>query len=176
MSEKDRVERDSFFDEDEEDESIEDKYLTFMLNAEEYGLEIKYVTEIIRSQKITEVPDMPSFVKGVINLRGKVIPVMDLHLRFSIKETTYDDFTCVVVIRVDDQAVGLLVDRVSEVLNIPKKEIEPPPQVRKGESSRFVKGMGKAGDKVKILLDAHKLLFEELIDAAGKEAPTIEKN
>ena len=170
MSEKERVERDSFYDDEEEEESIEDKFLTFMLNQEEYGLEIKYVTEIIRIQKITEVPDMPVFVKGVINLRGKVIPVMDLHLRFGIKETVYDDFTCVVVIRVDDQTVGLLVDRVSEVLNIPQNEIEPPPKIKKGESSRFVKGMGKSGDKVKILLDANKMLFEEIKDIANKES------
>lgn len=150
------------FEEEEEGEGVqEDKYLTFLLCNEEYGIEIQYVTEIIGIQDITEVPDMPRYVKGVINLRGRVIPVMDVRLRFGLEERVYDDRTCIVVINIDGQAVGLVVDRVSEVLDIPKGDIEPPPRVRKGEISRFVKAMGKVGEEVKILLNAEKLLFNE---------------
>jgi len=148
-------------DEDENEDTQEDKFLTFVLADEEYGIEIRYVTEIIGMQKITEVPDVPSYIRGVINLRGKVIPVMDVRLRFGLPERPYDERTCIVVINVAEQAVGLIVDRVSEVLDIPKSEIEPPPQVKKGSGSRFIEGLGKVGDTVKILLNAEKLLFDE---------------
>jgi purine-binding chemotaxis protein CheW len=148
-----------FLEDDEGEDTQEGKFLTFILGEEEYGIEIRHVTEIIGIQSITEVPDMPAHVKGVINLRGKVIPVMDVRLRFGMPERPYDDRTCIVVINIDGQAVGLVVDRVSEVLDIPKDDIEPPPAVKRGEESRFVQGMGKVGDKVKILLDARKLLY-----------------
>lgn len=161
MSLKDRLDADLLEEEDElEEDTQEDKYLTFLINQEEYGIEIRYVTEIIGIQSITEVPDMPSYIKGVINLRGKVIPVMDVRIRFGVEERPYDDRTCIVVIQVDDQVVGLIVDRVSEVLDIPKNEIEEPPKVRRGESSRFIQGMGKVGEQVKILLNSHQLLFD----------------
>jgi len=149
-----------FLEDDEGEDTQEGKFLTFVLGGEEYGIEIRHVTEIIGIQSITEVPDMPAHVKGVINLRGKVIPVMDVRLRFGMPERPYDDRTCIVVINIDGQAVGLVVDRVSEVLDIPKDDIEPPPAVKKGEESRFVQGMGKVGDEVKILLDARKLLYD----------------
>jgi purine-binding chemotaxis protein CheW len=150
-----------FLEDDEGEDTQEGKFLTFILGEEEYGIEIRHVTEIIGIQSITEVPDMPAHVKGVINLRGKVIPVMDVRLRFGMPERPYDDRTCIVVINIDGQAVGLVVDRVSEVLDIPKDDIEPPPAVRKGEESRFVQGMGKVGEEVKILLDARKLLYDD---------------
>jgi purine-binding chemotaxis protein CheW len=162
LSVKERLDADLLDEEYGEDEDTqEDKYLTFILNREEYGIEIRHVTEIIGMQNITVVPDMPSYVRGVINLRGKVIPVMDVRLRFGLGERDYDDRTCIIVINIDDQSVGLIVDRVSEVLDIPKGEIEPPPRVRKGESSRFIQGMGKAGGQTKILLHAYQLLFDE---------------
>lgn len=144
-----------------DEDTQEDKFLTFILGKEEYGIEIRHVTEIIGLQNITEVPDMPRFIKGVINLRGKVIPVMDVRLRFRMEERSYDDRTCIVVINVEDQSAGLIVDRVSEVMDIPKSEIEPPPAVKRGESSHFIRGMGKVGDRVKILLNEQKLLFHE---------------
>lgn len=148
-------------EEEEDEDTQEDKYLTFLLAREEYGIEIRYVTEIIGIQRVTTVPDMPMYVKGVINLRGKVIPVMDVRLRFGIKEREYDDRTCIVVINVGEHLVGLIVDRVSEVLDIPKGDIEPPPSTREGGNSRFVQGMGKAGERVIILLSAKRLLFDE---------------
>ena len=158
---KERLDADLLEEEEEEEDTQEDKYLTFLIGQEEYGIEIRYVTEIIGIQNITEVPDMPPFIKGVINLRGKVIPVMDVRLRFGVEARPYDDRTCIVVINIGDTLVGLIVDRVSEVLDIPKTDLEPPPRVRKGEESRFIQGMGKVGDKVKIILNAEKLLYEQ---------------
>jgi purine-binding chemotaxis protein CheW len=151
---------DDDMDEEMED-TQEDKYLTFVLNREEYGIEIKHVIEIIGIQNITSVPDLPHYIKGVINLRGKVIPVMDVRIRFNINEQAYNERTCIIVITVNDQLVGLIVDEVSEVLDIPKANVEPSPRVNRGEGSKFVQGMGKVGDAVIILLNADKLLFEE---------------
>ena len=161
MSLKERWDADLLEEDEAEDEDTQaDKYLTFVLNMEEFGIEIRYVTEIIGIQSITGVPDMPRYIKGVINLRGKVIPVMDVRLRFEMEERAYDDRTCIVVICIEEQSVGLIVDRVSEVLDIPKSEIEPPPKGKRGENSRFIQGMGKVGDRVKILLNANQLLFD----------------
>ena len=100
---------------DEEEDTQQGKYLTFNLAKEDYGIEIKYVTEIIGIQRITEVPDMPDFLKGVINLRGKIIPVMDVRIRFSLPAREYDDRTCIVVVDIEGRAMGLVVDRMNEV-------------------------------------------------------------
>lgn len=161
MSLNERLDSNLLEEEYEEDEDTqEDKFLTFIVNGEEFGIEIRHVTEIIGIQNITEVPDMPHYIKGVINLRGKVIPVMDVRLRFGVKEREYDDRTCIIVINIDEQSVGMIVDRVSEVLDIPKNDVEPPPKVKRGESSRFIKGMGKVDERVKILLNEYQLLFD----------------
>lgn len=160
MSLKEDWDADLLEDEEEDEDTQEDKFLTFVLNKEEFGIEIRYVTEIIGIQSITGVPDMPPYIKGVINLRGKVIPVMDVRLRFGMEERAYDDRTCIVVICINEQSVGLIVDRVSEVLDIPKTNVEPPPKGGRGENSRFIQGMGKVGDQVKILLNANQLLFD----------------
>ncbi len=162
MSEKDKLDADLLEEDDEAGEDTqEDKYLTFVISKEDFGIEIRYVTEIIGIQGITQVPDMPHYVKGVINLRGKVIPVMDVRLRFGVAERPYDDRTCIIVININDQPVGLIVDRVLDVLDIQKSEIEPPPNMKKGKSNRFIQGMGKVGEQVKMLLNANKLLFDE---------------
>jgi purine-binding chemotaxis protein CheW len=146
---------------EEDEDTLVGKFLTFPLGKEEYGLEIRHVTEIVGIQNITEVPDMPPYVKGVINLRGKVIPVMDVRRRFTLTEKSYDDHTCIIVVNISDSAVGLIVDTVSEVISIPDDKIDPPPSVTKGDSSRFIKGLGKVGDTVVILLDISQLLYEE---------------
>lgn len=161
LSENEMLDMDLLDEDEEEEDTQQDKFLTFFINKEEYGIDIRYVTEIIGVQNITEVPDMPNYIKGVINLRGKVIPVMDVRLRFGLEERGHDDRTCIVVINVEEQAVGLIVDRVSEVLDIPAGDIEPPPQMQRGKRGRLLLGMGKVDDGVKILLDAQKLLFEE---------------
>jgi purine-binding chemotaxis protein CheW len=142
------------------EDTLEDKYLTFRVGEEEYGIEIRYVTEIIGIQSITELPDMPEYVKGVINLRGKVIPVLDVRLRFGLAEREYDERTSIIVVNIKEMAVGLIVDTVSEVMDIPKSDVEPPPRVSKGAGNRYIQGMGKVDKSVKILLDIQKLLFE----------------
>ena len=148
------------FDADLYDENAMDgKFLTFHLADEDYGIAIQYVTEIIGIQKITEVPDMPDYVKGVINLRGRVIPVMDVRTRFCMAAREYDDRTCIVVVNVDDKSIGLVVDMVNEVADIPEAQIEPPPSAgRKG--SNYIFGIGKIEDEVKILLDVTTLLYD----------------
>lgn len=134
------------------------KYLTFLLEGETYALDIRHVREIIGMQKITSVPDVAPFIRGVINLRGKVIPVMDVRSRFNLPQRAYDGRTCIVVVHVGDWSVGLVVDTVSEVVDIPEEQIEPPPRVGGVESARFLRGMGKLGDHVRLLLDAEELI------------------
>ncbi|MDR3211303.1 MAG: chemotaxis protein CheW [Planctomycetota bacterium] len=161
---------DDIWGDDEEDEdALKDRYLTFHLGDEDYGLEIRHVTEIISIQKITDVPDLPDFVKGVINLRGQVIPTLDLRLRFGLPAKDYDERTCVIITRMNDIPVGIIVDTVNEVMNIPSETISPPPSVQKGAAHRFVEGLGRVGDSVKILLNAEKLLHGdelELLEAS----------
>ena len=154
----------------DDEDTMKDKYLTFHLAGEDYGLDIAFVTEIIGIQRITEVPDMPDFVKGVINLRGKVIPVMDVRLRFHLPAREYDERTCIVVVDINGTAVGLVVDQVNEVADIPEEQVEPPPRTTKGESSRFLKGMGKMDDEVKIILNVEQLLFEEELELVAGAA------
>ncbi len=151
-----------FFDDDDED-TQKGKYLTFTVGKEDYGIEIYNVTEIIGIQKITDVPDMPAYIKGVINLRGKVISVMDVRLRFKMTEREYDDRTCIVVVSVGGAAVGLVVDTVKEVANIPESQIELPPEVAEASSQSYVKGLGMIGDDIKILLDVAKLVRREAL-------------
>ena len=138
-------------DDDEEDEDTQkDKFLTFTVGKEDYGLEIYHVTEIIGIQKITEVPDMPDYVKGVINLRGKVIPIMDVRKRFNFEERAYDDRTCIVVVNINDTSLGLVVDTVKEVSDIPESNIQPPPDIAEGNRQFFIRGLGKVEDDVKM--------------------------
>jgi purine-binding chemotaxis protein CheW len=134
------------------------KYLTFVLGSEVYGIDIQFVREIIGMQSITRVPDVPHYIKGVINLRGKVIPVMDVRRRFGMDDRPYDERTCIIVIHVGSWLVGLVVDTVSEVLDIPAADIEPPPDAFGQRQEHFIAGLGKVGDQVRMLLDAQKLL------------------
>lgn len=144
--------------EDETEEVSASKYLTFALGDVGYALNIATVTEIIGMQRITPVPDVPNYVKGVINLRGKVIPVMDVRARFNLEAQAYHNRTCIIVIEVRDSCVGLVVDAVSEVFDIADSEIEPPPQIGGGTTSRAISGLGKVGDDVKLILDPTMLL------------------
>lgn len=134
------------------------KFLTFLLGGDSYGLDIRHVTEIIGMHAITRVPDVPSYVRGIINLRGKVIPVMDVRARFGMADREYDARTCIIVIHVSETEIGLVVDTVSEVLDIPEADIEPPPSIGR-VSGGFMRGVGKVGEHVKLLLDANKLLY-----------------
>jgi len=134
------------------------KYLTFVLAGEEYGLEILKVREIIGMMPITAVPRTPEFVKGVINLRGKVIPVIDLRLKFGLPAAEQTDETCIIVVDVGQMEMGVVVDRVSEVLDIAGEDIEDAPSFGAAVQTDFILGMGKSEDKVTILLDISKVL------------------
>ncbi|HPU62611.1 MAG TPA: chemotaxis protein CheW [Mobilitalea sp.] len=139
------------------DDTLGNRFLTFQLEKEVYGIEIKYVTEIIGIQSITEVPEMPAYIRGIINLRGRIIPVMDVRLRFKKNFKEYNDRTCVIVVNVDDLSIGLIVDSVSEVITIPEEDIAPPPDMG-NDGDKFIMGIGKVGNDVKLLLDCEKLL------------------
>jgi purine-binding chemotaxis protein CheW len=142
----------------ESDESSSAKYLTFTIGEVSYALEIGVVTEIIGLQNITPVPNVPHFIKGVINLRGKVIPVMDVRARFQLPELAYHDRTCIIVIEVEGAVVGLVVDAVSEVLDLPEENLEPTPSLGQSAESRCIQALGKVGDTVKLILNARQLL------------------
>ncbi len=133
------------------------KYLTFKLGDEEYGVEILKVREINGIMKITAVPRVPEFVKGVINLRGNVIPVIDLRLKFGLEEIEHTEQTCIIVVNIGRE-IGIIVDTVSEVLDIAGEQIDPPPQMGGVTDASFILGMGKVADAVKILLDIDRVL------------------
>lgn len=147
----------------EEEDAQQGKYLTFQLGKECFGIEIRHVTEIIGLQPITEIPELPGYVRGIINLRGKVIPIMDVRLRFRKPFREYDDRTCVIVVDVKEVSMGLVVDSVSEVLSIPDCHIVSPPDVAKA-SSKYVKALGKFEDGIKLLLDCDALLTDSDFD------------
>lgn len=164
MNKEDELLTDDLIVEDSED-TQKDKYLTFQLGDEEYGIEIRHVKEVVGIQKITMLPDMPDFVRGVINLRGQVIPVMDVRTRFHRAPREYDDRTCVVVVNVHNASIGLAVDSVNDVLDISEEHIAPPPKVQREGDGRFLRGLGKVGDYVNILLDVERLLFGDEVEA-----------
>jgi purine-binding chemotaxis protein CheW len=148
-----------------EENDINDMYLTFGVSGEEYGIGIAYVTEIVGMQRVMEVPDVPRFIKGVINLRGKVIPVMDVRCRFGMEEKPYTERTVIIVLDIDNIPIGLVVDNVSEVLEIPEADIDQPPQFGANrDGSGVIRGLGKQGDKVAILLDIHRMVGDHAVD------------
>ena len=155
-----------------EEDTQKDKYLIFSIGKESYGIDIKYVIEIIGIEPITEVPELPDYVKGVINLRGKIIPVMDVRLKFKKEEKEYDSRTCIIVVEVESISIGLIIDRVLEVANIEENNISPPPKINKNNNNanKYIKGIGKAVNKVMLLIDCNKLLEEdEIAELKNKE-------
>ena len=152
----------------------EGKYLTFTLAEEEYGIGILKIKEIIGMMPITSVPQTPEFVKGVINLRGKVIPVIDLRLRFGMGEIDYTERTCIIVVEIDGQVgtvlIGIVVDSVSEVLNVKGDDIEDTPTFGTKLNTEYILGMAKMEGGVKILLDIDQVLSSEEISALEKAA------
>ncbi len=153
---KDEVTQELF----EEEDTQKGKFLTFSLDNESYGIEILYVTEIVGIQPITEVPELPIYIKGIINLRGKIIPVMDVRLRFKKSPVDYIDRTCIVVIDIKEISIGMIVDNVAEVLSIPEHDIVPPPDINKA-GKKYIKGIGKTSSEVILILDCEKLLDDE---------------
>lgn len=153
----------------------EQQYLTFLLSGEMFALAILNIKEIIEYGNITEVPMMPDFIRGVINLRGSVVPVVDLSARFGRNKTEVSRRTCIVIIEVKSsdetkQDVGVMVDSVSEVLEIPRSEIEPPPAFGAKIRVDFIHGMGKVSGKFVIILDANKVLSVDELSMIGQAA------
>ena len=156
-----------------EENNIADMYLTFAVAGEDYGVGIGFVTEIVGMQKVMEVPDVPHFIRGVINLRGKVIPVMDVRRRFGLPETGYTERTVIIVLDVESIPIGLVVDAVSEVLEIPETQIDQPPKFGANRDGKgVIRGLGKQGDRVAILLDVDRLVSEEAVDRRS-DPPTM---
>ena len=143
---------------------IEGKFLTFVLGEEIYGIEILKAREIIGLMDITTVPQTPDYMKGVINLRGKVIPVIDLRKKFSMQEGVHTQETCVIVVEVNGSSIGLIVDSVSEVSDITGEEIENAPSFGQGIDTSFIMGLGKVKDKIIILLDIDTVLSTEELE------------
>jgi purine-binding chemotaxis protein CheW len=141
----------------------EEKYLTFILGEEEYGIEILKVREIIGVIEIVALPNAPSYIKGVVNLRGSVIPVVDLRLKFNMPEKEYNKETCIIVVNMLYRHIGIIVDTVSEVLDIQEDDIDDPPSFGASIEANFIHGMGKVGDRVKILLDIDNVLNFDII-------------
>jgi purine-binding chemotaxis protein CheW len=134
------------------------QFLTFTLKNEEYGIEILKVQEIKGFSKITPIPNAPIFVRGVMNLRGTVVPIIDLRARFSMNEKDYDQFTVIIVVNVGARVVGLVVDTVSDVLNIPTEQIADPPELASSGDGSCITGMGKLGERIIMLLDIGRLV------------------
>ncbi len=147
-----------------ETSSIEGKFLTFVLGDEIYGIEILKAREIIGLMDITTVPQTPDYMKGVINLRGKVIPVIDLRTKFSMQEEEHTQETCVIVVEVNNTSIGIVVDSVSEVSDIRGEEIENAPKFGHEIDTSFIMGLGKAKDKIIILLDIDAVLSSEELE------------
>jgi purine-binding chemotaxis protein CheW len=155
-------------------QSLAGKYLTFALGREEYGLPVLKVREIIKMMSITAVPQVPGHVRGVINLRGKVIPVVDLRLKFGFASQDYTERTCIIVVEValttGAVMMGIIVDHVSEVLNITPEEIEQTPEFGERVETTYMKGVAKVKGKVKILLDLDRVLGAEGVVSVTRAA------
>lgn len=155
----------------EEERSIQGgKFLTFTLVGESYGVMILKVREIIGISSITPVPQTPEYVKGVINLRGKVIPIIDLRLKFGLEEAEHTEETCIIVVDIEGLLMGVVVDTVSEVLDIKGGEIEPPPSFGSSVRTDYILGVGKVAGEVKILLDIERVLTSEEISVMERLA------
>ena len=158
-----------------DNDAQKDKYVTFKSGSEYFGIKIEYVNEIIVYQEITEIPETEDYIKGLINLRGKIIPVVDARIRFRQEPFEYNDRTCIIVLNVKNLVVGLIVEKIAEVVEITEGNIVPNPKIGKADKAqnKYVYGIGRVGDKVKLLLDPEKLLNDE--DTALLEQITDEK-
>lgn len=147
-----------------EEDTQQGKYLTFALGVEQYAIEIRHVVDIIGIQDITEVPNQPDYIMGVINLRGKIIPTMDVRKRFNKERLEYNKRTCIIVVELNAISVGLIVDMVLEVIAIADEQIAEPPTFNSDFKNKFILGIGKIQNQIVILLDSDKLLNESELD------------
>jgi purine-binding chemotaxis protein CheW len=143
------------------EDTIRNKFLLFKVGHEEFGIEISCVKEIINMVSITQVPSTPDYVKGIINLRGDIIPIINVRTRFRMEEKEYDDLTCIIVIEFNSDSIGLIVDEVSEVKYIKESNISQPPSAKLTYANQFVKNLGRTDDRVVLLIEANKLLYDE---------------
>jgi purine-binding chemotaxis protein CheW len=147
------------------------QYLTFRIGEEDFALDVSHVREILEFTTVTKVPRTPDYMRGVINLRGSVVPVLDMRLKFGLTETMKTINTCVIVVEVDldetKTVMGALVDSVQEVFELEAEQIEPPPKMGSGLKTEFIKGMGRKDDRFIILLDIDKLFSSEELASAG---------
>lgn len=159
---------------------FEGKHLIFKLSDRDYGIPIRYVNEIIGLMDITPIPQTPDFLKGIINLRGKIIPIMDLRIKFKMDKKPYDEKTCIIIVDLSSDVekknfVGLIVDMVSEVYNIPGSEIETNLQYEIGAEESFINGIGKIKEKVIMLLNIESIVnFKHISELLKKEKELLE--
>lgn len=162
-----------------EEDTQKDRYMTFKSGNEYFALELRVVEEIIGIQDITEIPETEDYIKGLINLRGKIIPVIDVRLRFKQEPFEYTDRTCIIIISVKGTVVGLIVETIAEVVTITEENITPPPSLGHGSAkNKYVYGLGKVGNSVKMLLDPEKLIKDEemaMLEQAAEEAAVSEE-
>jgi purine-binding chemotaxis protein CheW len=138
--------------------TTKDQYFTFVIDQEEYGIEIENIKEIISICRITRVPETPVYLKGIINLRGDIIPVIDVRARFLKDEKEYDELTCIVVIEHNSQSLGLIVDQVKEVMFIDEKNVTPPPNAKLNFRNQFIKNIGMVDNEAKLILNLDKVI------------------
>ncbi|MBQ8196404.1 MAG: chemotaxis protein CheW [Oscillospiraceae bacterium] len=138
------------------------KVMTFHIGDQIYGIEIQNVLEIIEMQHITKIPHVPAYIKGIINVRSKVVPIVDIRTRFGKPEIPYTSRTCIIIVTVDDDSVGIIVDRVADVEDIHSGDISATPEARNVNTSSFIQYMIRSGDIVKLILDVEKLLGDEV--------------
>ncbi|ERP31705.1 chemotaxis protein CheW [Chitinivibrio alkaliphilus] len=145
----------------DEENTLADRYLTFWLGTELYAMAIEDIIEIVGVQRITPVPDTPYYVKGVVNLRGQVIPVIDARLRMHMSARDYDEETCTVVVSQDDVSVGIIVDTVDEVFTITEEQISSPPKISNTPRDDYMEGISRLKEKTVMILNTHKLLYQD---------------
>ncbi len=151
---------------------LNDQYLTFHLEKQLYGVSINYVEQIISMQPVTEVPEYPSYAKGIVSLRGSIIPVIDLRMRLGRAETVYTERTCIVIVNIGEYQLGCIVDEVDAVVHVADSQIEPPPRMKEvGTTNRYLTGIARlpsdesTGEKIILCLDLTKILLQDEFDA-----------
>jgi purine-binding chemotaxis protein CheW len=157
-------------------DEMKGKYLTFWTDGQLFGVPIADVVQIIGIQEITPIPDSPAYAKGVINLRGNIIPVIDVRIRFRKPEEQYNERTCIIVTKIDENFIGFIVDSVDEVTTISDENISPAPKVSKDHTNAYLNGIGKLENKVVLLLDTSKILNDEEIQEVNEAVSNLQNN
>ncbi len=143
-------------------DDLQGKFLTFHIEDTIYGIELLHVIEIISIQNATRIPNVPTYIKGIINLRGKIVPVIDVRLKFKQSERVYDEKTCIIVVVIEDMQVGLIVDRVSEVVTVDQAELANPPELGTTSNEKYLQSIATVGEKVVLNIDCHKFFHSDL--------------